>query len=96
MERAELLDALLELARNLGIAVRRQTLRAAAVDERLPTTGLCRINGEPILLVMDHEPIEDRIATVALALRQTAGDALEDRYLPPRIRETLEAAPPFA
>ena len=40
---------------------------------------------------MDHEPIEDRIAAVAQALREAAGDSLEERYLPPRIRETLES-----
>ena len=95
MERSELLDALLDLARSFGVGVRRQKLRALAADERLPTTGLCRVNGEALLLVMDHEPIEDRIASVAVALREVAGASLEERYLPPRLRETLDATGPL-
>ena len=90
MERTELLDCLLDLAGELGIAVRRHKFRQGVTDEPLPRTGLCRVRGEAWLLVMEHEPIEDRIAAVAGALRESAPAELEGRYLPPRIREAID------
>lgn len=91
MERTELLDCLLDLAGELGMDVRRHKLRRVGTDEPLPRTGLCRVRGEAWLLVMEHEPIEDRIAAVAEALRESASEQLEERYLPPRIREAIDA-----
>ena len=55
----------------------------------LPRSGLCRVNGEQWLVMIGQEPLEDRIAAAAQALSAVAGEALEERYLPPAVRDAL-------
>lgn len=92
MEPQALLDALCELARDAGLAVKRL---GAAGTEGLPASGgVCRVRGEVWVLLGDGDPVEERIELLARALRDHAGPALEDRYLPPAVRERLERDSP--
>jgi hypothetical protein len=89
-----LLDQLVALAEEAGIVVR-QLPRAAATfveGESGARSGLCRIRGELCLILAPGEPLEDRIEAVAAALCGAAPDWLEDRYLPPAVRNRLDRA----
>ena len=90
MEDAALLDALVELAEELGITVR--VLTGAARDGEALQSGPCRVRGEPWLMLAAHEPLEARQAAAIAALREFASEALADRYLPPALRNVLESA----
>jgi hypothetical protein len=94
MEREELLRQLVSLARESGIAVRSDGVVRGADGESGPRSGLCRLRGEPLLVLLASDGLEDRITAAAQALRQVAPDLLEGRYLPPALREALEAGLP--
>lgn len=94
MEREELLQQLVSLARESGIAVRSDGAVRGPEGESGPRSGLCRLRGEPLLVLLASDGVEDRIAAAAQALRQVAPDLLEGRYLPPAVREALEGGRP--
>jgi hypothetical protein len=82
----ELLERLIGLAEEAGIAVR---IARAGESELPPRSGLCRVRGRPLLVVSAAEPLDARIEAVAAALRAHGG-LLEERFLPPAVRERLE------
>jgi len=87
VERSELLEQLIALAREAGLEVR----AAQGGEPGLPLhSGVCRVRGELWLVVVPSDPLEDRIEVVADALRTHAASFLESRYLPPALRERLE------
>jgi hypothetical protein len=61
-------------------------------SELPPRSGLCRVRGRLLLVVSAAEPVEARIEAVAAALREHGGAQLEQRFLPPAVRERLERA----
>ncbi len=89
MERAEVFGCLLDLAREHGISVHKQQASRHGEPDLAPRSGLCRVNGEQWLVIIGQESLEDRIAAAAQALAAVAGDALEERYLPPAVRNAL-------
>lgn len=91
MEGAQLLAALLELARESGLRVR-VVRRAAEVapGDPPPRSGVAILLGEPFVLISELDPVEERIEAVAQAVRRHAPQVLEGRYLPPAVRERLE------
>ncbi|MDX1650381.1 MAG: hypothetical protein R3263_11060, partial [Myxococcota bacterium] len=91
MERAALLDALVELAREAGITVRRL---GGGPGEGGPAarSGSCRIRGRPWLLLAPADPLEDRIDAAAGALAGLGEAWREARFLPPAVREAVERA----
>ena len=93
MESRQLLDALVGLAEEAGIAVR---IARAGESELPPRSGLCRVRGNLLLVLSAAEPLEARIEATAVALGTHAAALLEGRFLPPAVRERLErsAAPP--
>ena len=90
MEGQALLDFLVELAQEAGVQVR-VIPRYAAEGDPPPRSGICRIRGVPWLLLASGEPLEDRIEAAATAVRVHAREALEERYLPPAVRERLDS-----
>jgi hypothetical protein len=90
VEREELLEQLVALAREAGIAVRRDAAARAAEGESGPRSGLCRLRGAPVLVLLAGDGVEERIAAAASALRSVAPELLEGRYLPPAVRQALE------
>ena len=87
MERAELLDLLIDLARDAGIQVRSEA-RVFGGD-LAPRSGVCRVRGELWLMLLPGDSLEDRIDAVSSALRTHAPALLEKRYLPPAVRAAL-------
>jgi hypothetical protein len=82
----ERLEALLALAREVDLEVRRIAAGEAA------TSGVCRLRGEVFVLLAAGDPPERQLAVLAGALRDHRGDACEARYLPPAVRAALETA----
>ena len=87
MESRQLLDALVGLAEEAGIAVR---IARAGESELPPRSGLCRVRGNLLLVLSAAEPLEARIEATAVALGTHAAALLEGRFLPPAVRERLE------
>lgn len=87
-----LLHRLLELAAELGFEVRELRSAPGAPTDLPALPGVCRLRGRVYLVLDPADPVEERIALAARALRDFAGDRLAARYLPPAVREALEAA----
>jgi len=89
VESRELLDALVGLAEEAGIAVR---VSGRGEGELPPRSGLCRVRGNLLLVLSAAEPLEARIEAAAAALGAHGAALLEGRFLPPAVRERLERA----
>ncbi len=89
MELSSQLRALLELAESLGITIR----RAPAADDRPahPGGALVRLRGQEILFWDPTASPADQINVVAAALRDKR-QQLENRFIPPEIRQLIEHA----
>jgi hypothetical protein len=88
VEEAEILRQLVALAEEAGVAVRQ--IRSGE-GETPARSGLCRVRGRPLLLLATADPLAARIEAVASALRAEGGALLEQRFLPPALRERLES-----
>ena len=93
MEANEILRLLTELAEEAGVGVR---LVRPGEGDPPARSGLCRVRGRLLLLLSAADPLDARIEAVAAALRAHGGGLLEERFLPPAVRERLEgpARPP--
>lgn len=88
MEPTEILDRLVELAREAGIDVR--VLSRAGPDVS-PESAVVKVRGDVWVVLAEADLPEQRIAVLARALREHAGELLQERYLPPALRDLLEA-----
>lgn len=91
MSPEELLERLLELARETGLPVR--LVRGSALGEVVPAaaSGVCRVRGEVWVVLSASDPPQARIGVLAGALRAHRGEELESRYLPPAVRAWVAA-----
>ncbi len=89
MQSADLMQALLELADEVGLEVR--PVRAGVEGEPPLASGVCRVKGRVWLVLSSADPVDVQIGALGAALVAHAGEALEDRYLPPAVRAALEA-----
>ena len=80
------LDALIELAQESGIAVRFGPSHLGVPDEA--GGALVRLRDEEILFLDPRASVGDQIAATVAALADR--EELEQRYLPPHIRELLD------
>jgi hypothetical protein len=90
MDEISKLTALLDLAEEMGIMVRRAPLDDSAGH---PGGALVRVGEREMLFVDPTAPTGDQIGVVASALGGRA--ELDDRYLPPSLRACLDAAGPL-
>lgn len=88
MENAELMRALLELASRCGLEVR------AAGGEGAPASGMCRLRDRFWVVLSDRDPVAVQIDVLAGALAAVCGEELDRHFLPPAVRERLEASAP--
>lgn len=79
------LEALEGACRRLGVEVRYVDF---AADEIRPVSGRCRLRGRDLILVDGALGPQERLRAVAASLR---GLDLEGVFLPPAVRELLEA-----
>lgn len=81
MRESEVLEVLEALARKLDIRVRRESFRGEG--------GLCRVRGEQwIILNRTRTPGEQ----IEILARTLAPLELDGHFMPPRVRELIEAA----
>lgn len=90
MEPLALVEALIALAAESGVAVRR--VRAPGDATPGPTSGPAVVRGQPLVALVAGEPPSVHAAALACALTRFAGPALAARYLPPALRACLDAA----
>jgi hypothetical protein len=79
------LDLLISIAQELGWSVRREPLGGEG-------GGLCVIKGQRVLFIDTMADLETRYDRTLGAL--AAQSELEQRYIPPELREDLEKARP--
>ncbi len=89
MEKAALLEALLDLARAGELEVRFVRRNLAAEPEVAPASGTCRVRGKIWVLLSTADPVEVHLDVLAEALRTHAAPLIEGRYLPPAVRLRL-------
>lgn len=90
MDASDLLPLLLALSREVGIEVKLVPMRTA--QEELPVrSGVGRLHGRLIVLLAGSDSVEDRIDALVQGLRAAGPAALEGHFLPPAVRERLEA-----
>jgi hypothetical protein len=80
------LDALLDLAAELGIAIRHLAGPAAGAEH--PGGALVRLRGKDVLFLDSTAAVADQLAVAAAALSGRA--ELEGRFLPPQLRQSIE------
>ena len=89
MDAYQQLEALLDLAAELGMSVRH--LAGPAAGAEYPGGALARLRGKDVLFLDSTAAVADQLAVTAAAL---AGRAeLESRYLPPQIRQAIDEHP---
>jgi len=84
---SELVSALEALAARLGVPVRYDAFDRGLSKGRT-CGGLCRLRGQPIIVLDANLGPRDHIATLARALGTFDLDAI---YLPPLVRRTIHA-----
>jgi len=87
LQPTQLVSALEAVAARLGIAVRYEPMDRA-LSQRQPGGGLCRLRGQPIILIDPQLTPRERIALLAEALGTFD---LENIYVPPLVRATIRA-----
>ena len=87
MQPAELAQALEALAARLGIPIRYDVMDRT-VSQGRSSGGLCRLRGQPIILVDQALGMRDRVAVLAQALGNFDLDGI---YLPPIVRATIRS-----
>ena len=87
MEASELVSALEALAARLGVPIRYDAFDRGLAKGRV-CGGLCRLRGQPIIVLDVNLGPRDHVATLAQALGTFDLDAF---YLPPIVRATIHA-----
>lgn len=87
MEIQSKLAALVDLAEELGIAVRRVPLAGESADH--PGGAMVKLKGREMFFLDPTAAPADQVAAIAIALR--GRKELENRFLPPEIREAIDA-----
>ena len=88
MQPADLMQALLDLADEVSLEVR--VVRSGAEGEPPPSSGVVRVKGRVWVVLSSVDPVDVQIEVLARALIADAGDALDDRYVAPAVREVLD------
>ena len=91
MEAAEILEFLLTLAHEVELEVRVLRGQNNPESDFAPTSACCRVKGRVWVVLSPNDPVDLHIDVLAGALRSEAGSELEERYLPPAIRQLFEA-----
>ena len=86
MDSHQQLEALLDLAEQVGLAVRR--LAGPAGGGEHPGGALVRVRGQEVLFLDSAAAVADQLAVAAAAL--AGRSELEDRFLPPELRQLID------
>ena len=92
METGDVLEALLDLSREAGLEIRSIGLMSQPAGEPAPTSAVCRVRDSVWVVLCAADPLERHIEVLAEALRGHASEMLEERFLPPALRDLLSTA----
>jgi hypothetical protein len=86
MDESAIIRRLEELAETFGLRIRYEPIR---IDDDLPNVpgGVCRLKGNNVLIINSKATAQDRIRTLAEAVRNFDLDGV---YILPVIRELIE------
>ena len=90
MEPSEILEALLDLAREAKLEVRPVSAGAGEVGLMPPTSAVCRVRGAVWVMLSSADPVSIQLRVLAEALREHAVGVSEAHFLPPAVRAALE------
>ena len=88
METADLARVMAETARTAGLSVRHVRGRPVE-DDAVPTSGVCRLQGEVLIVLCAADPPSVHVDVLTKALRDHARDFVESHFVPPAIRERV-------
>jgi len=91
VEDTEILEVLFELADDAGfeLHVSGRDARTDALGDGAMPSGICRVRGALWVILSSEEPVHAQIELLCAALRQHAAEMLEERHLPPAVRQRL-------
>jgi len=89
VEAVDLAQHLVDLAEAAGFEVRSLPGGAPGGAGETASSGVCRVRGSIWVLLDPTDPVEDHISVLVSALETHAPAFLEDRYLPPAVRQRI-------
>lgn len=89
MEPADLMRALVELADEAGLEVRVAGAGSHGASELPTASGVCRVRDATWVVLSQSDSVDVQLDVLAGALRSYASALLEERYLPPAVRQRL-------
>jgi len=96
MEPADLMQALMDLAREAELEIRLAGTGDGGAPELQTASGICRVRDATWVVLSQSDSVEVQLDVLADALRTHAAELLEERYLPPAVRQRLFAPEPSA
>ena len=88
MEPSQILESLLDVAREAGLEVR--PVAHGEPDLPQPGSGVVKLKGRVYVMLSSVDPVAIQLEVLASALREHAADFVEARHLPPALREWLD------
>jgi hypothetical protein len=92
MQPVDMMKALLELADAAKLEVRVAGGNAYGDPEFATASGVCRLRDATWVVLSQTDSVDVQVEVLADALRTHASDLLQERYLPPAVRELLFGA----
>ena len=90
MEPSQVLEALLDVAREAGLEVRPVRSSALEPGEAQPASAVCRVKGRVWVMLSSVDPVAIQLDVLAGALREHARDVIERRHFAPAVRRFLD------
>lgn len=93
MDPVEIERHLIELAEAAGLEVRGLPGASFHPSELAATSGVCRVRDSIWVLLAPSDSVEEHISVLVSALETHAAAFLENRYLPPAVRQRIRGRP---
>lgn len=93
MEPSALFEALLVLADEVGLRVDRLSGRGLEDGMAPAASARCRLRGDTWVMLAPADPVTRWIEVLGEGLREVGGPELENRYLPPALRDAIFPVP---
>ena len=92
MQPAELMQAFVELAGEAGLEVRIAGAGTRGELDLPIVSGVCRVRDATWVVLSQADSVDVQLDVLANALRTHARALLEERYLPPAVRERADCS----
>jgi hypothetical protein len=93
MEPSRILDVLLDLAREADLEVRPVGRGGLEAGESQAASGVVKLKGRVWVMLSSVDPVAIQLEVLAGALRDHAAEWIEQKHLPPAIRDLLDPSP---